>query len=296
MKNKKKIVLLIIVFCVILTIAASQTFSKYIYNSIWGYYLRSKGFYFSSDSLNVNNKKNSILTWDGNDVIFKIKNSDNDNLVSEYDISYTVSCEILNEEKEYLSCNLNNTDQSTYSGKLSSASTCIDIKGESDVSNLIKSKCELSGYSWKTEEATKDVSFNIELKDETKIIDEVSVQITVESTQPYKKTLKGVFNLNLTEEMSEYELDYEIFDSHSEITIVNKGNYDKCFNISFDETKNLYDNYSNDVIESFVTKDKVINKIKVKIKSQSSTIISFYKLKSEDVYSIEDFILEEVEC
>lgn len=296
MKNKKKIILLTIVFCAIIVITVSLTFSKYIYNSVWGYYLQSRGFYFSSSDLDVNNKKNSILTWDGSDVRFEIKNSENDSLVSEYDISYNVSCEILDEEKEYLSCNLNNTGQSTYSGNLSSTSKCIDYNTEKDVSNLIKSECELSGYTWKKEITTKEIYFNIDLTDETKSIDEVSVQVTVESTYPYKKALKGVFNLNLFEEEKGYELYYQDFDEYNEITILNKTNADSCFNISFSNAKNLYNNISNDSAEILTSENNVINKIKVKTTKEASSTFKFYKIKPEEIYSIEDFTIEEVEC
>lgn len=296
MKNKKKIVLLIIVFCSILIISASLTFSKYVYNSVWGYYLQSRDFYFSSNSLDVKNKKNSILTWDGSDIKLELTNSENASLVSEYDISYTVSCEVLDKEKEYLSCNLNNTGQSTYSGKLTGTSKCIDLKGEKDVSGLIKSDCELSGYTWKKEITTKELNFNVDLEDETKAIDEVSVQIVVESTYPYKKILKGIYNLNLKEKESEYELYHQDFDQHNEIVIINKVNKDKCFGVYFDETKNLYGDFSNSVLETFTTEDKTINKINLKVEKQSSLTIDFYKIKPEESYSLNDFILEEIEC
>lgn len=296
MKNRKNIILLIIIFCVISVITVCLTFSKYIYNSVLGYYLQSRGFYFSSDNLDINNKKNSILTWDGSNIKFEIKNSENASLVSEYDISYKVSCEILNNEKEYLSCNLNNTGQSTYSGKLTGTSKCIDPNGEKEVGDLIKSECELGGYTWKKEITTKEIYFNIDLTDETKSIDEVSVQVTVESTHPYKKTLKGVFNLNLAEEEAGHEIYYEDFDEYNQITILNKSDEDSCFNISFDETKNIYNNFSNDVVDTLTTEDKTINKIKVKIKKQASSMFDFYKIKPEEVYSIDDFILEEIEC
>ena len=296
MKHKKKIILLTIIFCSILIIIVSSTFAKYVYNSAWSYYLHSRGFYFYSDSLNNDNKKNSILKWDGTDIKFEIRNNENDNLVSEYDISYTVTCEVLNEEKEYLSCNLNNTGESTSSGKLSSSSKCIDEKGEKNVDNLIKSECELSGYTWKNEVTNKEISFNLELKDETKAIDEVSVQIKVESTYPYKKVLKGVYNLNLIEEQMEYELDFQNFSAFGELTIINKLERDKCFYISFDEKELLYNNFSSEVIETYDTKDGIINKLKVKIKSNTSSVFDFYKIIPENEYSLENFTLEEIEC
>ena len=172
----------------------------------------------------------------------------------------------------------------------------MDPKGAKDVSDLIKAQCELGGYTWKIEKTTKQISFNVELSDETKSIDEVSVQITVKSTSPYKKTLKGVYNLNLKEEETEYNVYYQGYDEYNEVTVTNKINQDVCFNLSFDSEKNLYDNSSSDVIETYTTEDKSINKLKIKVNKESSSSFVFYQIKSDGIYSIDDFVLEKIEC
>ena len=136
--KKKKILLITIVCCVIIIVIASMTSAKYAYNSIWNYYLHSRGFYFKSDKLELETKKNSVLTWDGSDIVFNVSNNENDSLISEYDISYKISCEVLGDEKEYLECILNNTGNSSVTGTLSSSSKCVDEKEFKDVKNLTK--------------------------------------------------------------------------------------------------------------------------------------------------------------
>ena len=55
------IVLLVLIFGMI----ASFTFARYIYNVVYDYILETKGFYFNSSILTVNNKSYKINNWDG---------------------------------------------------------------------------------------------------------------------------------------------------------------------------------------------------------------------------------------
>ena len=75
MKSKKIFTIFVILIIMFATI--SLTLGKYIYNSVWDYYLSSKAFYFESDLLDINTKNNSLLKWDGSDINFKINNSQN---------------------------------------------------------------------------------------------------------------------------------------------------------------------------------------------------------------------------
>ena len=74
-KKKKYVVITIAVLFVILIGTAGFSYAKYASSNIWNYYLKSKGFYFTSDYLDSNNKQNINNTWDGNKVLFNIKNN-----------------------------------------------------------------------------------------------------------------------------------------------------------------------------------------------------------------------------
>ena len=117
-KRKKRIAILIVTLITIITVI-TMTSGKYIYNSIWNYYLKSKGFYFESDLLDIVAKNNSMLKWDGSDIYFSLKNSLNDKLISDYDISYKITCTVLGDESNYVDCLVNGTDSNVFNGNLS---------------------------------------------------------------------------------------------------------------------------------------------------------------------------------
>lgn len=297
MKKNNKTTAIIIVILLVTVSAIVGTSAKYIYNSAWNYYLTSKGFYFESDLLEMNTKKNSLLNWDGSDISFALKNSYNDEFISEFDISYKVSCEVLGDEAKYLSCNLNNSGKSSFEGTLTSTAKCMNSKDETDVSRFTKAACEVGGYSWKYENITKENVFNLNLTDSTKNIDEASIKITVESTKPYKKTLVGLFNINKVDESeSEYTVEYQNYDEYDELLIVNKTSSDKCFLIGFNSGEyslnTLEGNFSNYYTD---TNDK-INGFDMKISKESSAIYEFYRINDSGDYSIENFVVSEKEC
>lgn len=296
MSKKNKRITTTIILLITAVAIISITSAKYIYNSVWNYYLKSRGFYFESDLLEINTKKNSLLNWDGNNISFILKNSENNELISEYDISYKLTCEVIGDETDYIGCDLNNTQKSTYNGTLSSVAGCVNTVDTTDVSNFLKAECELGGYTWNEEITTKQNTFNLFLKDETKSIDEVTVKITAESTSPYKKSLIGIFNLNkVDEEESEYITEFQNFNEYSELSVINKTNSDKCFLISFDSNNYVIELSSDTIVGSYVDSNDKVNKIETKIPKVSSSTYKFYK--HEDlVSSIDDFIIEEKEC
>lgn len=295
-KSSKRIIITSIVLLVFVA-TASLTFGKYVYNSAWNYYLSSKGFYFESDLLNINTKKNSILKWDGSDVYFDIRNSQNEKLISEYDISYKVTCEVMGDESNYIDCNLNGEDSSTFSGSLASVSKCINDVDETDVTSYIKSECELNGYIWNEEISSKNNYFNLELIDATKSIDEVSIRITAESLAPYHQTLIGIFNLNRVDSVDlEIVTDYQNYSEYDELSITNTTTSDKCVLIDFDSKNYSIDLDIDSVLEYNADTNNNINQIKVKVPKENSIIYKFYKINSEKVYSINDFTVEEKEC
>ena len=294
MKFKKIITIFIILIMIFTTI--SLTLGKYIYNSVWDYYLTSKEFYFESDLLDINIKNNSLLKWDGSDVYFKINNSQNAELVSEYDIKYKITCEVIGDESDYIDCVLNGSDSNVYSGTLSMESFCKNNIDSNDVSNLEKTECEINGYTWYDEVAVKENYFNLKLTDENKNLDEVTIKITAESLTPYNKKLIGVFNLNKLEQNEpELTIDYQTYDAYDELIFTNLTFENKCLEISFD-TNNYIIDLDDKVSEYLVNENNQVNKISVQILKQDSEIKRFYKKNKEKKYSIDDFSIENKEC
>lgn len=297
MKKHRKKITIIVVLLVVLVATVTLTLGKYVYNSVWNYYLKSKGFYFESDLLDIDTRKNSLLKWDGSDIYFTIKNSLNNKLISEYDISYKISCTVLGEQADYIDCNLNGVNSTTYTGTLSSEAKCINELTTDDVSSLSKTECEVNGYTWYEEISSKDNYFNLVLKDNNKQIDEVSVKITTESLTPYHKTLVGIFNLNKVEtETEEIIKNYESLNDYDKYTFINTTNTNKCLEVSWDVLNYTLDIDINDVLGYSENESKQINQITIELQKQESIIFDFYKINKNKEYSIDDVTIEEKEC
>lgn len=292
---KKNKILIVILLFFMLSLTISLTLGKYVYNSVWNYYLTSRNFYFESDLLSIDSRNNSFLKWNGENISFTLKNSSNDKLVSDYDISYQISCSVLGDESDYIECILNDTDKSKTTGTLTSVSSCLADNEEDK--KLKKTECELKGYEWVNEPIKKDNYFNLKLKDDTKEIDEVSVKIVAESISPYHKTLLGVFNLNKVEKLElEHSIEYENSNDYSQISIINKTEEKKCFSITFDSNDYLIDIDNNSIKEKELDELEKVNKITIEVNKNSSSKYDFYKITSEKEHSINDFYIIEKEC
>ena len=297
MKKIKKKIIIVLIMISILTITTTLTLGKYVYNSVWNYYLSTRGFYFESDLLDANIKNNSLLKWDGTDIYFMLKNSLNNELISEYDISYKITCEVLGDEANYVDCMLNGTSSSEFNGVLSSNASCINNITDEDVSGLNKAKCEINGYTWQQEITSTRNYFNLKLTDETKEIDELSVKITVDSIGPYTKELIGIFNINKIDiDESSILTKYQSFSEYDELSIINTSTGEKCLSINFDTNDYLFDATSYSILDQHIDSSNKINQIDIKINKDSSSIYNFYKINNEKEYSINDFVIDEKEC
>ena len=146
--KKKYIIFGTVLFLTIGLLTIGLTYGKYAADSVWNYYLGSKGFYFSSDYLGMESVENVNQLWDGKSTTFSLTNSENDLVATNFDISYTVICEVINENSEDYSCTLNGTDSDTFSGTLSGYEMCINEKNDGiDVSSYTQSDCEINGYT-----------------------------------------------------------------------------------------------------------------------------------------------------
>lgn len=297
MKKRSKRIIITLAVILIFMATATLTLGKYAYNNAWNYYLSSKGFYFESDLLDINTKKNSLLKWDGSDINFIVKNSQNDKLISEYDISYKITCEVLGEESSYIKCNLNDTNTSVFNGTLATTSKCVNNIDDADVTLFSKAECEVNGYTWNEEVISKNNYFNLELSDPTKSIDEVSVKINAESITPYHQTLTGIFNINRADSVDlEIITSYLSYEEYDEISITNTTTSEKCVSIGFDSSKYFIDLNDYQTLEYSVDSNNKINEIKIKLTKESSKSYKFYKADSNKIYSINDFSVEEKEC
>lgn len=289
-KHKKIIKLALLIIVASFLCFYSFSFAKYVSNSIKDYYLKSKGFYFYSDYLSTEVVKNSNNSWNNDSVHFNIRNNLNAKEVTDYDINYTASCEVMGDASSKVSCLMNGSSTNTFTGVISSVESCRNYTGDLvDVSLLNKTDCELNGYIFERQVITKDLYFDISKIDANYEIKDLVISVTVTSNSPYSKTLKGEFYIHKTENESIItslidKTDYQI------LSITNIGTINKCVNISFDSAKLQIDN-----IESFNTyeydSNNYIKKVNFNLQNNASKNIIFYKKDSEATYSISDFTI-----
>ncbi len=189
---KKVLIILLLIGISLLALRFSK--ALYVSDSIWNYYLNSKGFYFESDYL-ANNKINTYNLWDGGSISFNLKNSKND-LYTEDDIEYEVECVA----SKNATCELLDQGSNKYSATL-------------------------KGDSIKNETLYFDVASNES---------DVEVLITAKSKTPYVKTLTGTFRLHkIDNTIGNIKYDLINYDSYSKLTISNYYDDDKCLNVKW---------------------------------------------------------------
>ena len=287
MKKRYKLILIVVLigFCLGLFLT---TLARYSSSNVWNYYLESQGFYFSSDNLS-NNQVNVDTFWDGSSVHFNLKNFSNNNLITDKDITYQVSCEVIDSDE---TCTLNGTDRSSVTGVLSKSSRCVNDIDQIDVSSMNKTECEVAGYTWENISVTNDLYFDVESDEE---ITDVSVLITVNSTSPFRKTMTGVFNLNKTEAVTG-NIDYNVnhYDSFDELIISNSYDTGKCVSVRFNSSKRVVD-VTNDMNILATDDNDYVNSFSFGVDSMSNEKFIFYS--KDGLSNFSDIVVTETnEC
>lgn len=168
-REHKKISILLLIIA-ILILCFGTTFAKYVYNTINNYILESKGFYFTSSVLNMNNKNYKINNWDG---------------VNHYVLTIDVM-----------------------SKKNSLKSTSSDIEYETEVSCPKKVECKLSKTKGTIYQSAKVDSYQVTIipTDNFYEGDEVKVTTTARSTSPYVKTLSATYTIGVEKSKFSYSI------------------------------------------------------------------------------------------
>jgi len=298
MKKSTKYMLLIVMFLgVISIITYNYSFAKYVSNHAWNYYLGTKGLYFSSEQLGTTKITNVNNNWDLGSTQFTLKNSENDFLISDYDIEYTVKCTIQNDASQYSKCTLNGTDSNVFNGIISSSSKCENNIDETDVSSYNQNDCESNGYEWKSQESYKELYFDI-VKTAEEDINYVSVLIEATTTSPYNKKILGEFNLSSTEiEENGLKVDYKELNNYSRVIISNSYNENKCVKLNWDANKLRIDEISKNISSYQYDSNNNINEIIFNINKKDSISYVFYKTDFTKTYDYQEFsLLEASDC
>ena len=286
MKRKLNIIVFSIFFLAFICLI--PTLGRYVGNEIRNYYLSSKNFYFNSDKLEPNGIVYQIENWSGvdsYDVIYNLNSYKNNTVFSETDINYEI----------------------TY--KCSNNVTCVISKTEGVID-----------VSKHTDSFTVTVTPIKSLNDGEK----ATIEVEVKSTSPYKKTLKGKFNVVVGKMGLSYEILDEANSTYYEVAVTNTLDYytaRKAFRdyqvgekidmktyetfteeeksycassivtINFDPNNSLLDMTSTAYLNALSTNEVVIdnfsyiNSLSFKVEPLSSYKVKFYKVDSTRDYS-----------
>lgn len=296
-KIRKYLIIIIIVLIVIFLLTKVFSFAKYVSNYIFNYYLESQDFYFTSDKLDMETVQNVDKAYDGEPIKITLKNSLNNENITTYDINYKATCTVSDEYKNQVGCRFVDNLENTFEGVLSSEEGCINNTSDGiDVSTYSKSECEINGYLYTNRVNTKDLYlevYSLNNEDYT----EASVNVTVESTSPYEKTMSGDFILHKnTSNQKEIELTYKDSNINSNLVITNKSSTDRCLTLKWDSSIFHLDTNNIDFISSVKDQDNYINEIKFNIKANSNVNYTFYKVNFNEIYDETAFSIEEDTC
>lgn len=285
-KSTKYLILGVVVLGGILLFTYGFSFARYVSNSIWNHYLQAKGFYFESDTLNdtvVNN------IWDGSSIYFDVKNNLNELVATEYDITYQVTCNII-ESDVSSNCYINGTNSNTYTGTLSSDFSCINETDDGViVTDLDQNTCQMQGYRYVAVPAIRELYFDI-----TGDVTDVKANITVTSISPYSKTLSSDFILHKDQSSpGDVLMNYNRLNNHNRLVITNSYNEDKCVTISWDASKLRIDEDITTFNSYQTDSDGYINQITVTIDKKNSLSYIFYEVAEA---SVDDFSITESTC
>lgn len=284
--SKKKIYLVLGIFLIAATISAA--FGRYAYNYVRDSYLASKNFYFNSDKLTPNRAIYQVDNWSGVDpylLTINLNNSKNNLVHANSDIEYEIS---------YICstnaiCSVSKTSDTLYSETTTDYFTA-----------LITPNAVLTNG------------------------DQVWMEVTAQSTYPYKKTLKArfilkvgipgisyaiddvagrpYFDLSVTnttdyylvkEAFGDYSVNQRI--DHGTYTSLSEANQAKCalplITLTFNPSVVILDMTSTAYLnaESYTTTQidgyNYVNSISFRIALESSEVVKFYKAASNMDYT-----------
>ena len=288
MKHRKYLIIIFLFTLALMVVYFGTTYAKYVYKEAHNYYLQSKGFYFTSDYLDVNTKQTVNNYWDGSSVYFNIKNNINESIVTDYDINYKVKCTTNNANA---TCNLNGSGKNEIDGVLKLNAVCENNTSDGvDTSTFTYEECSSNGYTWNNKVVSEEMYFDIVGDD----ISRVNVNLEISSISPYKKTLVGKFILNKVKTTTDIDIKYKDYSEYGILNLRNNSNTTRCVVVSFDPNNLLVNEYN--TAKSYTkNSDNYIDSLTISINSRSSANYKFYK-KNNTTYDASSFTIVDIDC
>jgi len=294
--GKKYIILTILLLCIasVIIFSSNKSIARYVSNSFWNYFVKSKDFYFTSNSLSEVVTKNVDNLWTGESVKFIVRNGVNDKVVSNTNIEYSATCNVVGEAESYAACKMNGTNTDTFADTLTSSQVCSNTTGDGkNVSSYNEETCLAEGYDYVYIPVEKELYFDIVLTDNTKEIKDVVVNVLVASTTPYKKELKGVFTLHKSElNDDEIIMNYKNYSDYGKLTITSSYSVNKCMELSWN-SDNLSINSNSNILSKSYDLNGYINKVVFLMNPKSNMSYIFNSRDLETIYNSDSFTISE---
>ena len=289
MKKKRKLKLqYLFIVILILGVAVTRGFSlaKYTASSAWNYYLKSNGFYFSTD---FSDRDTINTNWNGNHIPFTVYNYEEDS-VTNFDIRYQVTCTVEGSAASISECRINGTNSNTFTGTLSSSQYC------SNAEYLTQSTCEAHEEEWTIAKTYRDFYFDVVPTGDDEITG-ATVNVQVRSTAPFQKTINHRYILTKGKsEIGTFTLDYQSRQQHDHLVVTNSYNENKCVRITWDSSKTRID-LEDASYATTTDAEGVINGITFSIPKKDSVNLLFYRTDlSQNIDSSIFTIVESNDC
>lgn len=270
------IIILIISISIILisglfSLFVFDTSAKYTNYKEINHYYESNKLYISSQSLIEGTGKYNIINYyNYEELNIDLNNSISETQITNYDINYQLSCNILGDANNYYNCTFeNNKDNIT--GMLAKQGSCLENE------KLLPDECAKNNYNYKLNVVTQNHKFKInKLKDND--YKKVEVLINLNTTRPFNKNLQATYVMNIgnNNKNSVFVENVKEGDYFCEYIITNNYNNYKNTKINIDINKLMFDNIENNISYTTTT-DGIINSITKKINSYSKEKIILYK-------------------
>ena len=227
-------------------------FGRYLTSNVSNFFVRSKEFYFFSDKLSEDTSVYQVDNWSG---------------VEDYTITINMNSR------------LNNIESATYDIGYDISYTCSD--------NAI---CQLSKTQGIINADTNSDFFNLTITPNTQLKDgdKVVVDVVVNSTAPYKKTLKGRFTFVVGKEKLTYQITDKAQNPYMLLSITNT--------LTYYTVKEAFDSFhvgdridintdATNITTTNIDGKTYINGFTIKIDAISSREIRFYKVDVNQNYT-----------
>lgn len=223
---KKVIFWLVILILVIqifmrIVIPASITFSRYVYKAARNYYFNSKAFYFNSNRLSEDTAVFEADNWSGTDsypVEINMNSRKNIHEICEVNVQYNIkyTCEVFKSNGEKYT-----TDKVDF---IIDGLTEDEYDPDVGISKTIFTAADPSNAGSNN---TSSFEFSVSLKQNEYLENDDYIFITIiaESTEPYKKTLKGTFKISIGNPGMSYQIEDSAYSPYLNVIVTNTLDY-----------------------------------------------------------------------